>query len=26
LVAPETIAIGGVEFERYRMVKDLLHA
>jgi hypothetical protein len=25
LVAPETIAIGGVEFERYRMAKALLH-
>ena len=26
VVAPETIAIGGVEFERYRMAKALLHA
>ncbi len=26
VVAPETIAIGGVEFERYRMAKDLLQA
>ena len=26
VVAPESIAIGGVEFERYRMAKDLLQA